>query len=145
MSKLPMFGPKAVRTRRETWQSPQSTKAEPYAFCMACWVDFMTVDDRDSGASRMNLHSRDEEDKEDGDYRSDPYSEQRKADLKTGEAVNAMVESLTIEHRWAIHKSQGMTTQWRFPNADYMQVLLRAQQELERKLRNNFTTGIYFV
>lgn len=143
MTAMPIFSQRATRVRATQVEQPQ--KEDAFALCMACWVDFMTLDDRDSGASRMRLHGRDGGDSSDGDYQSDPYAEQRAADLKTGEAVNAAIDSLTAIHRWSIYRSQGITTQWRFPNADYMQVLLVAREELEKKLRNNIATRVYFV
>jgi hypothetical protein len=74
----------------------------------------------------------------------DVHAEQHLADIKMGEAVNAMVDSLTIQHRWAIYRSQGISTAWRFGNANYETVLLEARDALEEKLRKNVATLLSF-
>jgi len=73
------------------------------------------------------------------------HDAQRAADLKIGEAVGAMVDSLVMLHRWAIYKSQGIATAWRFPNADFGATLAAARDELEQKLRKNVATRLYFL
>jgi hypothetical protein len=65
--------------------------------------------------------------------------------MKMGETVNAMVDSLPMLHRWAIYKSQGIATAWRFPNADYGNTLTAAREALEEKLRKNIATRIHFL
>lgn len=112
--------------------------------CLECWVEWMRKDDRDLGASRMKLEAREPNEEHEG-YESDPYEDQRQADLKIGAAVGAMIDSLKTNQRWAIHKSQGITTQWNFPSSDYATVLQDAQAELEKKLRKNIATWIYFI
>lgn len=57
-----------------------------------------------------------------------------------GDAVNAMVDSLAMQHRWAIYKSQGISSTWRFLNARYEDALSDARDELEKKLCNNVAT-----
>ena len=118
----------------------QSTinKPDPYAACMACWSDYMRADDRDLGAAGMKLAGE-------GIDERDVHERQRAADLKVGEAVNAMVDSLQMRDRWAIYKSQGISSAWRFPNARYEDVLVDARDELEKKLRNNVATRLYFA
>lgn len=126
-------------------RAPKATPAtqginqpDPYATCMACWVSFMQVDDRDLGSRGMKLAGS-------GEVERDVHTEQYLADLKIGEAVNAMVESLSIRDRWAIYRSQGISKGWRFENADYAAVLSEARDELEKKLRKNIATRIYFL
>lgn len=129
--------PQFRRVRREEAVRPAFDKPDPYGQLMACWADFMRVDDRDLGSRGMKLASDAEEDR-------DVHAQQRAADLKMGEAVNAMVDSLSIQHRWAICKSHGIATAWRFSNARYEDVLTDARDELEKKLRNNVATRLYF-
>lgn len=129
--------PQLRRVRREEAARPAFDKPDPYGQLMACWADYMRVDDRDLGSRGMKLASDAEEDR-------DIHAQQRAADLKMGEAVNAMVDSLTIQHRWAICKSQGIASAWRFANARYEDVLTDARDELEKKLRNNVATRLYF-
>jgi hypothetical protein len=125
------------RVRREEVAKPAFQKPDPYAQLMACWVDYMNVDDRDLGSRGMKLTS-------DAGPDVSVHDAQRVADLKMGEAVNAMVDSLQQLHRWAVYKSQGMATVWRFPNADFGATLTDARDELEAKLRKNVATRIYF-
>jgi hypothetical protein len=117
---------------------PAFDKPDPYAVLMACWVDYMNTDDRDLGAGRMRLN---------GEVISDldVYEQQRAADLRMGAAVNAMVDSLCIQHRWAICKSQRIATVWRYADANYEAALMDARDALEEKLKNNVATKIYFA
>lgn len=117
--------------------APAFDRPDPYSMLMACWADFMRTDDRDLGAGGMRLQS-------DAAAERNVHDQQRIADLKMGEAVNAMVDSLVMQHRWAIYKSQGISSAWRFPNARYEDVLSDARDELEKKLRNNVATRLYF-
>jgi hypothetical protein len=130
--------PNLRRVRREEVAQPAFNKPDPYAQLMACWVDYMRVDDRDLGAGGMKL-----EGEASPDYNVNDA--QRAADLKIGEAVGAMVDSLTMQHRWAIYKSQRIATVWRFPNADYEAVLMAARDDLEEKLKKNVATRLYWA
>jgi hypothetical protein len=126
------------RVRREEVARPAFDKPDPYALLMACWVDFMRVPDLKLSSCGMKLI---------GDAPSDATvgEAQYIADLRMGEAVNAMVDSLSTQHRWAICKSQRIATVWRFTNADYETVLAEARDELEKKLRGNVATRLYFA
>lgn len=130
--------PALRRVRRSEISKPAFNRPDPYAMCMACWIDFMRTDDRDLRAGTMKLAS-------DAAADRDVYDEQRLADLKIGAAVNAMVDSLMLQHRWAIYKSQGIASVWRFPNANYEEVLLEARSELEKKLQKNVATRLFFL
>jgi hypothetical protein len=105
---------------------------------MACWVDYMQVDDRDLGSRGMKLVGESKRD-------IDVHEAQRLDDIRIGEAVNAMVDSLTALQRWAIYKSQRMASVWRFNNANYETALTNARDALEEKLRKNIATRIYFL
>lgn len=111
---------------------------DPYAILMACWVDYMRVPDLRLSPCGMHLIGDAPPDLTVGEA-------QYIADLKLGESVNAMVDSLVMIHRWAIYKSQGISTAWRFPNASYENVLLDARDELENKLRKHVATRLYFA
>jgi hypothetical protein len=132
-----MFSSTPRRVRKSEVQASTIRAVDPYAVLMACWVDFMNVDDRDLGSRGMRLKGDCEDDRTVNDH-------QRLADIKTGESVNAMVDSLTTIHRWAIYKSQGIASAWRFQNADYETVLLEARDDLEKKLRTHIATRLYF-
>ena len=131
---------------------PRVVKAQPKAetfiqadgleLCMECWKEYMHSDERKNAASMMKLSSG-SNDPSNG-YESDPYGDQRKADLKIGEAANAMVNSLSRIHIWAIYKGYSMGNVWNFPHADYPSTLIEAKIELEKKLRNNIATAVKF-
>ena len=129
--------PALRRVRREEVARPTFAKPDPYGLLMACWADFMRTDDRDLSGSGMKLQS-------DAVADRNVHDDQRAADMKIGEAVGAMVDILTIQHRWAIYKSQGISSAWRFQNARYEDVLSDARDDLEKKLRNNVATRLYF-
>lgn len=130
--------PTLRRARRAEVVQPVFDRPDAYALLMACWVDYMRTDDRDLGAGGMKLA---------GDAGPDVsvHDAQRAADIRIGEAVNAMVDSLSMLHRWAICKSQGIATAWRFQNADFGATLAAARDELEMKLRKNLATRLYFA
>jgi hypothetical protein len=126
------------RVRRAEVAQPAFDKPDPYALLMACWVDYMRCDDRDLGAGRMKLAGE-------GADERDVHEQQRAADIKLGESVNAMVDSLSVQYRWAIYKSQGISRGWRFQNADYEAVLMAARDELEEKLHKHVATRLYWA
>lgn len=126
------------RARRVEVATLAFNKPDPYAQLLACWVDFMRSNDRDLGVGGMKLAS-------DALAETNVHDAQRAADLKIGEAVDAMVSSLPQLHRWAIKKSQGIATAWRFPNADFGATLAAAREELEAKLRKHVATQLYFL
>ena len=130
--------PNLRRVRREDVAKPAFQKPEPYTLLMACWLDFMRADDRDLGAGGMKLATDAEPD-------VNVHDAQRLADMRMGEAVNAMVDSLSVLQRAAIYKSQGLATAWRFSASNYETVLLQAREDLEEKLKKNLATRIYFL
>ena len=134
--------PSATTFRRAPKEKPAANQAfhqaDPYALLLACWVDYMRVPDLHLSGGGMRLISDAPPDATVGEA-------QYIADLKMGESVNAMVDSLAAIHRWAIYKSQGISSVWRFPNANYETVLLEARDELEKKLRKHVATRLYFA
>jgi hypothetical protein len=132
------------RVRKEEVQRETWTKPDGLVHCLECWKSWMLSDDRDLSASRMRLHAGDAQDGTSGGYDSNPYDEQRKADYKVGEATGAMIEDMKPAWRWALYKKCGITTQWKFPLLDFMVVLIDAQADLEKKLRNNIATATFF-
>jgi hypothetical protein len=126
------------RVRRDEVAKPTFQKPDPYVQMMACWLDYMRTDDRDLGIGGMKLASEAEPD-------VNVHDAQRAADIKMGEAVNAMVDSLTVLQRAAIYRSQGLATSWRFSSSNYEAVLLQAREDLEEKLKKNLATRIYFL
>lgn len=115
-------------------------------YCLACYKDFMQLDDRDLSESKMLLCSQgtDEPDESAG-YESDPYVEQQRADKKIGEATHFIIEDdMRPQHSWAIKKMVGIATVWKFPLLDYMNTAIEAKKHLEIKLRKNFDTAHKF-
>lgn len=130
----------AVLRRVRRSDAPPSTvrTADPYAMLMACWVDYMDVRNLDLGSRGMKLA---------GDAAPDATVDEAQymSNLKLGECVDAMVSSLPMIGQWAICKSQGVAKVWRYPNACYESVLMDARNELEKKLRINVATRIYWA
>jgi hypothetical protein len=126
------------RVRRDEVAKSAFQKPDPYVQMMACWLDYMRTDDRDLGIGGMKLASDAEPD-------VNVHDAQRAADLKVGEAVNAMVDSLAVLQCAAIYKSQGLSTAWRFASSNFEAVLLQAREDLEEKLKKNLATRIYFL
>lgn len=130
------------RVRKEEVQAIQPPKQDGLKVCLDCWKLYMDSDDRDLSAARMKLQSASEDNPE--GYESDPYGDQRKADIRIGEATNAMIDDLKPAQRWSIHKACGITTVWNFPSVDFPTTLAGAHADLEKKLRNNIATATVF-
>lgn len=112
-------------------------------YCLACYKDFMHLDDRDLSESKMLLNGG----ADDGSqgYEPDPYGDQRKADKKIGEATHAVIENdMRSQHSWAIKRMTGLATVWKFLQLDYVTVAIAAREQLEIKLRKNFDTAHKF-
>lgn len=65
-------------------------------------------------------------------------------DSQTGEAMDAMIGDLKVQHNWAIKKRCGLATVWKFPSLVFADVLLEAEKELEKKMKINLATRNYF-
>ena len=133
------------RVRKEDVDIPPPIKQDGLSICLECWKLWMGSDDRDLRASRMQLGSGREDDDELIGYESNPYDEQRRADMKIGEATGIMIEDLRPVRRWAIQKKYGISTVWNFPTADFLSCLADAQAELESKLRTHIATATQFL
>lgn len=134
------------RVRKEDVDIQPALKQDGLAICLECWKTWMLSDDRDLSASRMKLDGGvDDEDRDRAAYESDPYAEQRKADIKVGEATGAIIEGLKPCWRWAIYRKCGVATVWNFPSIDFLSCLADAQAELERKLRVHIATATQFL
>lgn len=64
--------------------------------------------------------------------------------MRTGEAVETMVNNLKRHQWWAIRKSKGICTQWIFKDAIYEDALTQAKEILVAKMRINVATARYF-
>ena len=64
--------------------------------------------------------------------------------MQAGEAIEAMVNSLSRRKWWAIKKSKGICTAWIFNDEVFADVLQEAEALLEPKMRNHVATRRYF-
>lgn len=64
--------------------------------------------------------------------------------MALGEAVSAMVDDLPRVQWWAVLKSRGICTVWRFPNDSLMDALADAEEALMPKLVKHVATRRYF-
>jgi hypothetical protein len=98
---------------------------EPVDKVLDIWASYMTL--RDSNESGGYSHDQDVKDF-----------------MRTGEAVEVMVNNLKRHQWWAIRKSKGICTQWIFRDAIYEDALLQAKEVLVVKMRINVATARYF-
>lgn len=113
-------------------------------YCIACWKDYMMQDDRDLSASRMNLTADVPLEEVVVGYESDPFSEQRIADMKIGRETATVIHDLPKHFRWAIQKMGRICLVWNCPRLDYAETLISAKIQLEEKLRKNKVTSHKF-
>lgn len=64
--------------------------------------------------------------------------------MRTGEAMEVMINDLPRVQWWAIRKSRGIATVWRFPDLSLPDALEQAEQILTPKMRNNLATRRFF-
>lgn len=139
---MPTFSRAARRVRASEVKVDAYVKPDGLEYCLDCWKRWMHGDaDRDLGAKTMRGLAGD----------SDAYGAglsvhdaQEQEDNRIGAATDAMIESLTQLHKWAIYRSCSMATAWRFPNADLIAISAEARDELSKKLRQNPCTAIRF-
>lgn len=133
------FSPTLRRVRRAEVVAQPFVKPDGLDTCLACWKDWITGDqDTDLGMKTMRGLA--------GDDSSGPdiYEAQQDADQRIGAATDAMINSLSRIHVWAIHRSCSIASVWRFPNADFPTVAAEAREELRAKLKKNVCTATLF-
>lgn len=113
---------------------------DPVDLCLELWKEWMRQGDRDLSTQTMRGLAGDG----DGYGSEDVYEAQRRNDMRIGEATNAQIESMSRIHYWAIYRACSIATAWKFPHADFMQVMVEARAELEKKLRKNICTAVLF-
>lgn len=98
----------------------------PYQRVMAIWRSWISLADR----------------QEPGGW---SHPQDAKEFMRTGEAVEAMVNDLPRVQWWAVRKAAGVSPAvWRFPNANYEQELASAEVTLTAKMQRNVDTRRYF-
>jgi hypothetical protein len=128
------------RVRKEDVQKETFVKPDGLLRCLDCWKIYMGQDDRDLSASRMQLKAGSEL----AAYESDINADQRKHDIRIGEATDAMIDGLPRIHIWAIYRKCSIATVWNFPRAAWIDVLEIAEANLTEKLKKNIATALLF-
>lgn len=128
------------RVRKEDVKTYDFVKRDGLEECLDCWKIYIAGDaDRDLRAKAMSGLVGDE----DG-YGIDSSEAQQARDLRIGAATDAMIDSLSRLHAWAIYTLCSQATPWKYPNANILIVGPVAKVELEKKLKINVATGILF-
>ncbi len=105
--------------------------------CLDCWTTWLEYADLDIGWRGRSIGLV-------GDSGRSSEQIYFNLDQDVGRAVDAMIDSLSTHHAWAIRKRCSVATMWRFPQLDFFAVLVVAEKELEKKLKNNIATRRYF-
>lgn len=107
----------------EVVEAPEAD--DPYIVVMKIWARWMTLEDRQYS-----------------DGMSHPQD--AKEFMRTGEAVDAMINDLPRVEWWAVRKAHGLARVWNFPNADLADTLVAAERKLKKKMLGNVDTRRYF-
>lgn len=124
------------RVRKDEVPARSAAMADPLDICLECWKDWMAADpDRNLSAktSRFNRST----------FLTGEEAEQARNN-EIGAATDAMIDSLSMLHRWAIYKMCGVATPWGFPRADILVVGPAARDALTEKLKKNVGTRLLF-
>jgi hypothetical protein len=131
--------PTLRRVRREDAHAVAFKRPDGLDLCLACWKDWMTGDqDNDLGVKTMRGLTGEDE------GGPDIYEAQQIADQRIGAATDAMINSLSRIHVWAIYRACSIATVWKFPNADLLTVAAEAKEQLTEKLKRNVCTATLF-
>jgi hypothetical protein len=131
--------PNLRRVRKAGAPVQHFVKADGLDTCLACWKDWMTGDqDKDLGMKTMRGLSGEE------GHAPDIHEAQQDADHRIGAATDAMINSLSRIHVWAIYRMCSIASVWKFPNADLTDVATEARDELTQKLKRNICTATLF-
>jgi hypothetical protein len=131
---------RAAASRVHVVHSGPGVQQDPVDLCLEMWKVWMTqAGDRDLGAKTMRGLSGE------GDgHGIDLHEAQRACDMRMAEATDAMINSLSRLHVWAIYCACSLATVWKFPNASLADVAADARSELATKLRKNICTAVLF-
>lgn len=97
----------------------------PFNQALAVWASWISLADRQEAGGWSN-------------------SQDTKDFMKTGEAVETMINDLPRVQWWAVRKSRGIATVWRFPELSLADAMADAETTLTPKLRNNLATRRFF-
>jgi hypothetical protein len=130
-----MLRVKKENAQRDTWERP-----DPLEYCLALWKEWMhNGGQRTAGTLIMGglVGNTD-------GHGSDLHESQHSHDMQIGAATDAMIDSLSRLHAWAIYRSCSIATAWRFPNADLALTAIEARAALAQKLKKNECTRNLF-
>jgi hypothetical protein len=102
--------------------APQADR--PFDVVMGIWAQWMRLKD-----SKPNSHQ--------------PLDQDAKEFMALGEAVTAMLDDLPRIQWWAIMRSRGICTVWRFSDDSFPYALADAEKTLMPKLIKNLATRRY--
>lgn len=98
----------------------------PFLRVMKIWASWITLNDR----------------QEPGGW---SHPQDAKEFMRTGEAMEVMINDLPRVQWWAVRKANGVSpAAWRFPDTSMADALLSAEATLIPKMRNNIDTRRYF-
>lgn len=97
----------------------------PFNRAMAIWVSYMKLTDQQQTGGHG--HPQDTKDF-----------------MRTGEAMEVMINDLPRVQWWAIRKSKGIATVWRYPDRSLPDALAEAEEILTAKMKNNLATRRFF-
>jgi hypothetical protein len=127
------------RVRKADVARQSFVKADGLDTCLNCWKGWMGSDaDRDLGVKTMRGLVGE------GFTHLDIYEAQQEADDRIAVATDAMINSLERIHVWAIYRACSISSVWRYPNANLVQVAYEAKKALKIKLQMNSATAILF-
>lgn len=129
--------PQLRRVRKEdVTPSVHVTEKEPLDVCLDCWREWLAGDgDKDLGAKVMRLPRE--------TFLTGEEAQQARNN-EIGAATDAMIDGLSMLHRWAIYTMNGIATPWGFPRANILEVGLAAREALTEKLKRNVGTRMLF-
>lgn len=74
----------------------------------------------------------------------DGHPQDTKEFMALGEAVTAMLDDVPRVEWWAVMRSRGICTVWRFPESSFADALESAEERLMPKLLKHVATKRYF-
>lgn len=129
---------KARRVRKEDVKVEKFARPDGLSMCLMLWKSLHDRDDTDLGIKSQSLLCGS------GDGYGNEDTGQMRRENDIAKATDAMIRGLKSSHQWALRRQAGLCTTWRFPQLDYLVEAIDARIELEKKLRKNFTTGVFW-
>lgn len=128
------------RVRKADHPPAALAQPDPLDMCLDCWKSYQHGDS-DRNLSAKTMHGL--------TGIADAYGisieeAQQAHDSKIGAATDAMIDSMSRLHIWAIYKLCGMATPWRFDSADLLMVGPAARADLTVRLKANVACSVFF-